>query len=207
MSGVCPCKSPLTSMCKFGPNMCSTTLLLISQSASSFAIDLREETKVSIDVQLDWTTNTSGLVTLTSQCQTPGTRYYRRRWRCAVDSTETQAQINEHRLDTTEKELVCFCASRTVIWLSPASLMVSVGLMKYLKARSKLSLSKHSALSSGSFTVLHIRSAMLRAALWRNSWSDNLHRYLQRERERDSHPTRCFGWDSIWVRHIKTTNH
>lgn len=31
----------LTSMCKFGPNMCSTTLLLISQSASSLAIDLQ----------------------------------------------------------------------------------------------------------------------------------------------------------------------
>lgn len=47
--------------------------------------------------------------------------------------------------------------------------MVSVGDMKYLKARSRLSLSKHSALSSGSFTVLHIRSAMLRAALCRSS--------------------------------------
>lgn len=57
--------------------------------------------------------------------------------------------------------------------------MVSVGDMKYLKARSRLSLSKHSALSSGSFTVLHIRSAMLRAALCRSSWSDSLHRYLQ----------------------------
>lgn len=31
----------LTSMCKFGPNMCSTTLLWISQSASSFAIELQ----------------------------------------------------------------------------------------------------------------------------------------------------------------------
>lgn len=68
-----------------------------------------------------------------------------------------------------------------MIWLSPASLMVSVGDMKYLKARSRLSLSKHSALSSGSFTVLHIRSAMLRAALCRSSWSDSLHRYLQTE--------------------------
>lgn len=67
----------------------------------------------------------------------------------------------------------------TVIWLSPANRMVRVGDMKYLKARSRLSLSKHSALSSGSFTVLHIRSAMLRAALWRSSWSDSLHRYLQ----------------------------
>lgn len=57
--------------------------------------------------------------------------------------------------------------------------MVSVGDMKYLKARSRLSLSKHSALSSGSFTVLHIRSAMLRAALCRSSWSDSLHRYLR----------------------------
>lgn len=27
-------------MCRFGPNMCSTTLLWISQSASSFAMDL-----------------------------------------------------------------------------------------------------------------------------------------------------------------------
>lgn len=67
-----------------------------------------------------------------------------------------------------------------MIWLSPASLMVSVGDMKYLKARSRLSLSKHSALSSGSFTVLHIRSAMLRAALCRSSWSDSLQRYLRR---------------------------
>lgn len=66
----------------------------------------------------------------------------------------------------------------TVIWLRPASLMVSVGDMKYLKARSRLSLSKHSELSRGSFTVLHIRSAMLRAALCRSSWSDSLHRYL-----------------------------
>lgn len=65
-----------------------------------------------------------------------------------------------------------------MIWLRPASLMVSVGDMKYLKARSRLSLSKHSVLSSGSFTVLHIRSAMLRAALCRSSWSDSLHRYL-----------------------------
>lgn len=65
-----------------------------------------------------------------------------------------------------------------MIWLRPASLMVSVGDMKYLKARSRLSLSKHSELSRGSFTVLHIRSAMLRAALCRSSWSDSLHRYL-----------------------------
>lgn len=69
-----------------------------------------------------------------------------------------------------------------MIWLRPASLMVSVGDMKYLNARSRLSLSKHSALSSGSFTVLHIRSAMLRAALCRSSWSDSLHRYLRRGR-------------------------
>lgn len=65
-----------------------------------------------------------------------------------------------------------------MIWLRPASLMVSVGDIKYLKARSRLSLSKHSVLSSGSFTVLHIRSAMLRAALCRSSWSDSLHKYL-----------------------------
>lgn len=63
----------------------------------------------------------------------------------------------------------CVCVSLTVIWLSPASLMVSVGDMKYLKARSRLSLSKHSALSRGSFTVLHIRSAMFLAALCRSS--------------------------------------
>lgn len=75
--------------------------------------------------------------------------------------------------------LCCWRWRLTVIWLRPASLMVRVGDMKYLKARSRLSLSKHSALSSGSFTVLHIRSAMLRAALCRSSWSDSLHRYLQ----------------------------
>ena len=64
----------------------------------------------------------------------------------------------------------------TVTWLRPASRMVRVGDMKYLKARSRLSLSKHRALSRGSFTVLHIRSAMFLAALWRSSWSDSLHR-------------------------------
>lgn len=76
--------------------------------------------------------------------------------------------------------------AHTVIWLSPASLMVRVGDMKYLKARSRLSLSKQSAESSGSFTVLHIRSAMFLAALCRSSWSESLHRYLEHQRGRQS---------------------
>lgn len=97
-------------MCKFGPNMCSTTLLLMSQSASSFAIDLKKERRQYTST-LTWTTNSSGLVTLTSQCQTPGTRYYRRHWRCAADSTETQAQIIHHGLETMEEEFLCFCVS------------------------------------------------------------------------------------------------
>lgn len=36
----------LTSMCKLGPNMCSTTLLWISQSASSLAMDLKGRNSV-----------------------------------------------------------------------------------------------------------------------------------------------------------------
>lgn len=59
--------------------------------------------------------------------------------------------------------------------------MVKVGDIKYLNARSRLSLSKHKAVSSGSFTVLHIKSAMLRAALCLNSWSDSLHKYLNKK--------------------------
>lgn len=41
----------LTSMCKFGPNMCSTTLLWISQSASSLAMDLEDPNRTEFSVQ------------------------------------------------------------------------------------------------------------------------------------------------------------
>ena len=40
----------LTSMCKFGPNMCSTTLLWISQSASSLAMDLEGRNRTELSV-------------------------------------------------------------------------------------------------------------------------------------------------------------
>ena len=100
-----------------------------------------------------------------------------RLFRCDRDNLHVDSRLKSpDRLDSSGGVSAVWL---TVIWLSPASLMVSVGDMKYLKARSRLSLSKHSALSSGSFTVLHIRSAMLRAALCRSSWSDSLHRYLQ----------------------------
>ena len=60
----------------------------------------------------------------------------------------------------------------------PASRMVSVEHVKYLKARSRPSLSKDMCGSIGSLTAVHIRSVMFLVPAVRRSLSDSRHIYL-----------------------------
>lgn len=64
----------------------------------------------------------------------------------------------------------------------PASRIVSVEQVKYLKARSRPSLSKEMWVSKGSLTAAHMSSVMLRVPAILKSLSDNRHIYLQRRK-------------------------
>ena len=66
----------------------------------------------------------------------------------------------------------------TFICEMPASRMVSVEHVKYLKARSRPSLSKDMCGSIGSLTAVHIRSVMFLVPAVRRSLSDSRHIYL-----------------------------
>ena len=67
------------------------------------------------------------------------------------------------------------CRILTLIWVIPASRMVSVEQVKYLKARSRPSLSNETCVSIGSLTAAHIRSVMFLVPARRRSRSDSRH--------------------------------